>query len=186
MQEMLVPSLCWEDPQEKGMATHSSILAWKIPWAEHACSHNIWASLVLVVKNPPARCKRHGFDLWAGKIPWRRAWQPIPVFLSGESPWKEEPGGVHSIGSQQVGHYRSNLAQLQCFIKIVMPSNSIKETWEYFGIAWDHYSNRCHSIVKQTLNSGIKFWFKPQKHPLNVSVNHLNFLSLSVFFCKLL
>jgi len=27
-------SLGWEDPLEEGMATHSSILAWKIPWAE--------------------------------------------------------------------------------------------------------------------------------------------------------
>ena len=30
MQEMLVQSLGWEDPLEKGMATHSSILAWRI------------------------------------------------------------------------------------------------------------------------------------------------------------
>ena len=29
-----VQSLCQEDPLEKGMATHSSILAWRIPWAE--------------------------------------------------------------------------------------------------------------------------------------------------------
>ena len=29
-----VPSLIWEDPVEKGMATHSNILAWKIPWTE--------------------------------------------------------------------------------------------------------------------------------------------------------
>ena len=34
MQETWVPSLGWEDPLEKGMATHSSILAWKIPWTE--------------------------------------------------------------------------------------------------------------------------------------------------------
>ena len=34
MQETGVLSLGWEDPLEKGMATHSSILAWKIPWAE--------------------------------------------------------------------------------------------------------------------------------------------------------
>ena len=33
-QEMWVPSLGWEDPLEEGMATHSSILAWKIPWTE--------------------------------------------------------------------------------------------------------------------------------------------------------
>ena len=32
MQEMKVQSLGWEDPLEKGMATHSSILAWRIPW----------------------------------------------------------------------------------------------------------------------------------------------------------
>ena len=31
-QETLVPSLGWEDPLEKGMAPHSSTLAWKIPW----------------------------------------------------------------------------------------------------------------------------------------------------------
>ena len=34
MQEMGVWSLGWEDPLEKGMATHSSILAWEIPWTE--------------------------------------------------------------------------------------------------------------------------------------------------------
>ena len=32
MQEIRVQSLGWEDTLEKGMATHSSILAWKIPW----------------------------------------------------------------------------------------------------------------------------------------------------------
>ena len=34
MQETQVPSLGWEDPLEKEMATHSSTLAWKIPWTE--------------------------------------------------------------------------------------------------------------------------------------------------------
>ena len=33
-QEMWVPFLSWEDPLEKEMATHSSILAWRIPWTE--------------------------------------------------------------------------------------------------------------------------------------------------------
>ena len=31
------------------------------------------------------RRKRHRFDSWMGKIPWRGAWQPAPVFLPGES-----------------------------------------------------------------------------------------------------
>ena len=34
MQESQVPSLGWEDPLEKQMATHSSILAWRILWTE--------------------------------------------------------------------------------------------------------------------------------------------------------
>ena len=34
MQETQVQSLDWEDPLEKGMATHSSILAWRMPWTE--------------------------------------------------------------------------------------------------------------------------------------------------------
>ena len=33
-------------------------------------------------------------DLWAGKIPWRRKWQPTPVFW--RIPWIEEPGGLQS------------------------------------------------------------------------------------------
>ena len=34
MQETWVQSPGWEDPLEKGIATHSSILAWRIPWTE--------------------------------------------------------------------------------------------------------------------------------------------------------
>ena len=36
MWETQVQSLGWEDPLEKGMATYSSILAWRIPWTEEA------------------------------------------------------------------------------------------------------------------------------------------------------
>ena len=34
IEKTLVRSLGWEDPLEKGMATHSSILAWRAPWTE--------------------------------------------------------------------------------------------------------------------------------------------------------
>ena len=47
-----------------------------------------FTQVALVVKNPSAntgRPKRHRFDPWVGKIPWRRAQQPIPVFLPAES-----------------------------------------------------------------------------------------------------
>ena len=89
-----------------------------------------------MVKNLPTNAGgvRLEFDPWVGKIPWRRAWHPTPVFLPGESPWTEEPGGLQSIGSvgctntqkhwkmkdpkwsvtirsQRVGHDWSDLAQ---------------------------------------------------------------------------
>ena len=34
-------------------------------------------------------------------MPWRRAWQPTPVFLPGESPWMEEPGGLRPGGHRE-------------------------------------------------------------------------------------
>ena len=58
-------------------------------------------------KKPTCQCRRHkrrGFDPWVGKIPWRRAWQPTSIFLLGESPWTEEPGGLQSMGSHRVRH----------------------------------------------------------------------------------
>ena len=47
-------------------------------------------------KEPTYQCgryKRLGFDPCVGKIPWRRAWQPTPVFLPRES----QPGGFHPV-----------------------------------------------------------------------------------------
>ena len=36
VQEIWDQPLCWQDPLEKGMATHSIILAWRIPWTEES------------------------------------------------------------------------------------------------------------------------------------------------------
>ena len=45
--------------------------------------------LAQTVKNLPAMQ-----ETWVGKVSCKRAWQPTPVFLPGESPWTEEPGGL--------------------------------------------------------------------------------------------
>ena len=73
-----------------GRETNKWVTAWKCPWWLR------WSRIYLQNGRP-------GFDPWVGKIPWRRAWQPTPVFLPGESPWSEEPGGLQSIESQRVG-----------------------------------------------------------------------------------
>ena len=70
------------------------------------------ASLVAqVIKNPAnadvrdagsvLKCRRPGFDPWAGKIPWRREWQPPPVFLPGESHRQRGAGVLQSTGCQR-------------------------------------------------------------------------------------
>ena len=70
--------LGWEDFLEEGIATYSSILAWRIPWAEEPGRLQPMGSL------------RVGHD-WATSlslftfIHWRRQWQPTTVFLPGES-----------------------------------------------------------------------------------------------------
>ena len=126
MRETQVQSLGWEDPLEKEMATHSSTLAWRIPWREEPgrlLVHGVAKSqtrlsdftFTFMIKEgfpggasgkEPAcqcvRCKRGGFNPWVGKIAWRRAWHSS--ILAWRIPWTEEPGGLQSTGSQRVGH----------------------------------------------------------------------------------
>ena len=63
-------------------------------------------------KEPASHCRRHkncGFYPWVRKIPWRRTWQPTPVFLRGKSHGQRSPEG-NSQGLQRVGHDWSDLA----------------------------------------------------------------------------
>ena len=48
------------------------------------------------------RCKRCGFDPWVGKIPCRRAWQPTPVFLPGESHGQRSLAGYSPWGQKEL------------------------------------------------------------------------------------
>ena len=55
------------------------------------------------VKNPPAMQVTQEIQVRSlgGEDPLEEAWQPTSVFLPGELPWTEEPGGLQSIGSQE-------------------------------------------------------------------------------------
>ena len=57
-------------------------------------------------KEPAYQCWRQRFHPWVGKIPWRRAWQPIPVFLPGES-----HGQRSLVGYGPQGHKESDTAE---------------------------------------------------------------------------
>ena len=51
-------------------------------------------------------CRRCGFNLWVGKIPWSRKWQPTPVFLPGES-----HGQRSLMGYSPWGHKESDMTE---------------------------------------------------------------------------
>ena len=68
--------------------------------------YKVASQVVKLIKNLPAQCgrhKRHRFSLWAGKIPWRRKWQPTPIFLPGKF---MDTGAQQAkyMGTQRVGH----------------------------------------------------------------------------------
>ena len=52
------------------------------------------------------QCRRPGFSSWIGKIPWKRAWQPTPVFLPGEFHGERNlagynPWGIHGVAKSR-------------------------------------------------------------------------------------
>ena len=60
-----------------------------------------WASLVAQLVKNHLQCRSSGFDPWVGKIPWRRTWQPPPVFLPGESPGRRSLAGCSPWGCKE-------------------------------------------------------------------------------------
>ena len=92
MQEICVRSLGGEDPLEKGMATHSSILAWRIPWRED-----------------PGRLQLLHFT---GKNLLEKEMATCCNNILGRAPWTEEPGRLHSMGLRKVGHYLATEQQI--------------------------------------------------------------------------
>ena len=53
-------------------------------------------------KESACQCRRHRFDPYVRKIPWRRAWQPTPVFLPGESHGQRRLSGYSPWGRKEL------------------------------------------------------------------------------------
>ena len=86
------------------------------------------------------RCKRTRLDPWIGKIPWRRAWQPTPVSLPGESHGQRNLATVHRMAQSQIRlkrlstHTYTNNEQSKNKIKKTIPFTISSKTTEYLGI----------------------------------------------------
>ena len=89
----LIPDLkhCWllHQQEESSRVFHKELKAWYesdgLPW---------WLSS----KEFSCQCRRPVFNPWLGKIPWRRKWQPSPVYLPGKSQGQRSlVGSVHGV-----------------------------------------------------------------------------------------
>ena len=67
---------------------------------------HIASQVAQVVKNLPANAgdMRYGFDPWVWKIPWKRKWQPTPVFLPEEFHVQRSLAGCSLWDHKRVGH----------------------------------------------------------------------------------
>ena len=100
-------------------------------------------------KKPACQCRRHkrcGFNPWVGNVPWRRAQQPTPVFLPGESYGQKILEGYKSTGSQRVGRVGHNWSDLACTYnyKLVWVLNS-SNFHKY--LATTHQTNIFHFLL---------------------------------------
>ena len=117
--ETRIRSLGWKDPLEKEMATHSSILAWEIPWTEEpdglqsmrlqrvghdwATSLHFTSLVAQSVKNLPVVK-----ETWVWSLGWEdpleKEMTTHSSILAWKISWTQEPGGLQSMGLQRVGH----------------------------------------------------------------------------------
>ena len=105
------------------MATHSSVLSWRIPWTEEPgglqsgvrrkesdtterLTLSLFTGGAIVVKNLPANAgdARDRADPCIGKNPLEEGMATHSSILAWRIPQTEEPGGLQSMGSQRVGH----------------------------------------------------------------------------------
>ena len=110
----------------------------------HTHTHTQASQVMLGVKELSCqcrRCERHRrrFSPWVRKILWRRAWQPNPEFLPGESHGQRSLVGYSPLGFHRVGHELSDLARIHVcvcvciyiyiYIQIISPILFPIDTW---------------------------------------------------------
>ena len=92
------------------------------------------------------RHRRHGFSTWTGKIPWRRKWQPTPVFLPGESHGQRSLVG-HSPGVTKSQTQLSNWAHSEGINFTNLQLNCLFSSWY-----WDLFPKPLRCQVCLPLN----------------------------------
>ena len=97
-----------------------------------------------------SRRKRHGFSPWVGNIPWRRVWQPTPVFL----PW-ESHGQRSLVGYSSWGCEESDTAKHTEQQAIIKERVDHSQSGKSAAMAWGYLST----------TMGKSMWVRTTSHP---------------------
>ena len=125
-QILVSPGLVGISPLSVCLSVYSRWLWNELTWS--------WVSLVAqMVKKNHLQHGRPGFDPWIGKISWRRAWQPTPVFLPRESPGLWRLAGYSSWGYKE-SDITGWLSTVQTWNWEVM--KHLKRNWDIYLYLW--------------------------------------------------
>ena len=82
-------------------------------------------------KESTYKCRRWRFDSWIGKIPWRRKWQPTPVFLPGKSHslWDWELDRAQRLNNTREWTLSYSLVRMVGFSPILVKVNGTTKWW---------------------------------------------------------
>ena len=104
-------------------------------------------------KEPACQCRshqRHRFSPWAGKTPWRRKWQPTPVFLPGDSHGQRSLAGYSPWGRKG-----------QTWLTLLSPAQQTRNRRECLQLIKDIYEKSTAnilSILKYRDQAGWRCW----------------------------
>ena len=173
---MQFQSLGWEDPLEKEMAAHFSILTWRTPWAMVHGVTKSWTRLKLlsswnthiaaqgkrhftlktrgfprgsVVKNAPTNAVYPGLIPGLGRSPGKRNGNPFQYFYWDRGVWQ-----LQAMGSQKVGHDRDLRTPGQEFSKIRSATEELKRVYTVvWKVMYLEYERRNKLHQKETHRS---------------------------------
>ena len=104
------------------------------------------------------QCGRLGFYPWVGKIPWRREWQPTPVFLPGQSHAKRSLAGYSPWGHKEL------------------------DTTEQLSIAQHGQTNTCTCFFIAVLFTIAKSWKRPKCPSIDEWINKFWLIYTTVYY----
>ena len=141
-----------------------------------AAYHNTRASQAASGKEPACQCRRHkrrGLNPWVRKIPWRRAWQPTPVFLPGEShgqrslvgysPWGCKESDTTDVTEHACTHHNIFIYPKFWFHTLTLSFHSPDHNTVHFAPQLDNPPKIFHYPLPLNINCIIQSWTSYQR-----------------------